>query len=106
MSANATLCPQFMIAHVQLQPLREFCPEFTQAFQGAFTRCWIGGPDERRVAGVIAVRNQVIEIRTLFEKTIQPIILLERIAQPDETAMELKQQPDQSISPQPYRVIL
>src|ERR1041385_3748727 len=97
-AADKTFLAQFMIAYGQLQTSIESTAQFLDAFIRAGPRRLVAQANKGRVARVVAVGHDVIEIQAALQKPVQQMILLERVAQPNEAAVDPQEQPQHRIS--------
>src|SRR5208282_2309712 len=89
---------QFVVAEVQAQVGAESLAELAEALSDALAGRIVAQTDEGRVAGVIAIGDDVIEVGAVFEELIEEMVLTQRLAQPDVVAIEAGKSADDGVA--------
>src|SRR5262245_39670711 len=76
-----------MVAQSRLQLLAEFSPKFLDTFASALAGRVITQTQGPRVAGIVAIGDEVIQPVRSVQKAVEQMILIERIAQPEVAAV-------------------
>jgi hypothetical protein len=72
-------------------------PEFAQTQPDTLTGGLIAYAQVRGVAGIIAIGDDVLEIPRLCQKAIEQVILMERLAEPDEVTVKPDRESEQRV---------
>src|SRR5690348_7959596 len=65
---------QLMVSEIGMKPFTESLPQLPQAFARAFTGRIVAQSDECRVTRIVPIRNGIIAISGLLDKSIQQIV--------------------------------
>jgi hypothetical protein len=95
--AHEAQLAEFMIAKVESQPLAESLAQFMDAEFSAFHCGAVTEADGGRVAGIVAIGDDVIDFGDVGDEAVKLPVLTKRVTQPDVFAIEAQCKPEKWI---------